>query len=124
MLGRPPHGHHHPPRAADALPVPADPLAPGDRPRGEEGPHGRVPHVRSGEARRVGASTMLGGQVGSKASNSHFFPPIFIFHVVKSWEELGGGGHVQWGEAWEAGGGSPMALCCRMIAGCSGVRGC
>lgn len=39
----------------------------------------------------------MGGQVDSRDSNAHSFPPIFIFHVVKPWQELGSGGHVQQG---------------------------
>lgn len=113
-LGRAPRGHRHPPHAADALLVPTVPLAPGDRPRGEEWPRGPCLTCAA-------EGPTLGGQVGIKDSNSHFPPTIFIFHVVKPWEELGGGGHVQWGEA---DGGSRVALCCRITAGCRGARGC
>lgn len=50
----------------------------------KERPHGLVPHVHVGGACRVGASTVLGGQVGSKASNSQFpTTPIIIFYMAK-----------------------------------------
>lgn len=66
------------------------------------------PHVHGRGACRVEASIMLGGQVGSKASNSQFRPPapIFIFYMAKPWEELDADGHMQWGEGWEVDRGS------------------
>lgn len=44
-------------------------------------------------------SLSLRGQVGSKASCAHVFSPIFIFRMVKPWEELGSGSH---NGAWES----------------------
>lgn len=59
-----------------------------------EGPPAQCPMSATEGTHPVGASLALGGQVGSRASDARF-PPIFIFHVAKPWEELGSGSHVQ-----------------------------
>lgn len=65
-------------------------------PRGREGP-AQCPMSATERTHPAGVSLALRGQVGSKASHVHFFPPIFIFPMVKPWEELGSGSHVEHG---------------------------